>query len=79
MKTKSQLSLLLSLLIFSLLFATFVSAEQELSDKEQQTVNIGLYVLNIGKFDVTAGTYTIDFYFKRSLLFYIFIIKRNKK
>ena len=28
----------------------------------QSVVNVGIYVLNVGKFDVSSGAYTIDFY-----------------
>ncbi|MEM0475758.1 MAG: hypothetical protein QW343_03115 [Candidatus Norongarragalinales archaeon] len=32
------------------------------SSAEQSIVKVGIYVLNIGKFDVSSGSYTVDFY-----------------
>jgi hypothetical protein len=37
-------------------------AEAEEEEAPPKTVKVGLYVLNIGKFDLTSGTYTVDFY-----------------
>jgi len=47
---------LLILLTASLLLAPIVSAQ------EAEGVRVGVYVLNIGKFDLVTGSYTIDFY-----------------
>ncbi len=65
---------MLMLLSFSLLAADHVSgelgaAEQMVLDDEKtvvvsepQQVYVGLYLLNLGKFDVSSGSYTADFY-----------------
>jgi len=51
----------LSLLVLSV---TAVSAQTDISslspDKE---INVGLYLLNLGKFDIATGSFTADFYF----------------
>lgn len=51
---KNFIALSFAILMLPLIFS-FVSA----SEKE---VNVGIYVLNIGKFDISTGSYTIDFY-----------------
>ncbi|MEM4662491.1 MAG: hypothetical protein QXM75_00505 [Candidatus Diapherotrites archaeon] len=53
MKTK-LFSLPLLLLIFITLLTNVAS--------EPQKVEVGIYVLNIGKFEVSTGSYTVDFY-----------------
>jgi len=43
--------------------ATFAEPEKAASEKsEPQKVKVGLYVLSLGKLDVSSGTYTVDFY-----------------
>jgi len=37
-------------------------AEAKEEEKPPVTVKVGIYVLNIGKFDLATGTYTVDFY-----------------
>ncbi|MCX8175540.1 MAG: hypothetical protein N3E51_05035 [Candidatus Micrarchaeota archaeon] len=32
------------------------------ADANQSAVHVGIYILNIGKFDVSTGSYTVDFY-----------------
>jgi hypothetical protein len=49
----------LLLLFMPLAFAQSVVAENE---KSPTVVDVGIYVLNIGKFDVSTGSYTVDFY-----------------
>jgi hypothetical protein len=42
--------------------------EKEEAPKEPVRVKVGAYVLNIGKFDVGTGTYTVDFYLDLTLV-----------
>ncbi|MEM4605490.1 MAG: hypothetical protein QW103_00435 [Candidatus Pacearchaeota archaeon] len=48
-------------LVFFLLFFSlfFVSPQQEITDRE---VEVGIYVLNLGRFDISTGSFTVDFY-----------------
>jgi hypothetical protein len=43
-------------------FAAEAADEAKEEDKAPVTVKVGVYVLNIGKFDLATGTYTVDFY-----------------
>lgn len=51
--------LLVALTVLSSLAA---HAEKEEAEKPPVTVKLGLYLLNVGKFDLVTGTYTVDFY-----------------
>ncbi|HYD03065.1 MAG TPA: hypothetical protein VEC16_02090 [Alphaproteobacteria bacterium] len=51
MNNKINYKIILALLVF--LVVPFASA---------QDVNVAVYILNLGKFDVSSGTYTADFY-----------------
>jgi len=49
----------------SLCFALLLSAAAFAADEPKsvpQIVNVGVYVLNVGKFDLSSGSYTMDFY-----------------
>ncbi len=48
--------LFLAAFVFLLLSAVPAAAQ------EPQDVRVGVYVLNVGKFDVSTGSYTVDFY-----------------
>lgn len=51
---------LIAIFIFGPLFLTTMAAAAVAA--EPDTVNVGIYVLNVGKFDVSTGAYTVDFY-----------------
>src|SRR5438874_10892938 len=53
----------LRMLLWVALLPSAVFAEPESAgEKPPVTVKIGIYVLNVGKFDLQTGTYTVDFY-----------------
>jgi hypothetical protein len=58
MKQKIFFSLFL---IFGLLIYSAI-AESETAQATPKQVQVGLYILNLGKFDVATGTFTADFY-----------------
>ena len=60
----SQLSRLLSTLIVLVLLSSFLGAAALLTheQKNPEQVQVGLYLLNMGKFDVATGSFTADFY-----------------
>ncbi len=53
---------LLILMFAVLLFAASANAEPNIPSSEVNNVKIGVYVLNLGKFDISTGTFTVDFY-----------------
>jgi hypothetical protein len=58
MKTLFNLS---ALLLFAA--SSLPSPAQESSgEKKPQIIRVGIYILNIGKFDIGSGAYTVDFY-----------------
>jgi hypothetical protein len=44
-----------------LLSSTLIAAENEIPS-EEKNVKVGLYMLNLGKFDIATGSFTADFY-----------------
>jgi len=50
---------LVSLLVFSIISAT---AQEEQLSSNKPTINVGIYVISIGNFEFTKGTYVLDFY-----------------
>ena len=53
---------LLVILPVLLLLAPAFAQSTEMAADAPEKVNVGVYVLNIGKFDVTTGSFTVDFY-----------------
>ncbi len=58
MLNKENLYLSIMCLIFLLISSVLTLAQTE----SPQQVNVGLYLLNMGKFDVATGSFTADFY-----------------
>lgn len=58
MLNKENLYLSIMCLIFLLISSVLTLAQNE----SPQQVNVGLYLLNMGKFDVATGSFTADFY-----------------
>jgi len=50
----------LGLILAMLVFPTAVLADP--ANDSQAKIKVGIYVLNIGKFDTSSGSYTVDFY-----------------
>ena len=62
LKSKLKILLMLVTLLF-LLSLTSISAQAAAKkDSSDTKVNVGLYLLNLGKFDVATGSFTADFY-----------------
>ncbi|MEM3113272.1 MAG: hypothetical protein QXI33_02500 [Candidatus Pacearchaeota archaeon] len=64
MKLKQKLDKICSISIFFLvmLFSITYSYAQAENSTEQAKIYVGIYVLNLGKFDISTGSFTIDFY-----------------
>ncbi|MEM4703386.1 MAG: hypothetical protein QXP53_02800 [Candidatus Pacearchaeota archaeon] len=50
------------IILFSLVLVILIASTQSASATQNTKVEVGLYVLNLGKFDVGTGTFTADFY-----------------
>jgi hypothetical protein len=60
---KHYLGLMLVILLIININILFVSAQQKIiTNPINKDVNIGLYLLNLGKFDISTGSFTADFY-----------------
>lgn len=58
---KTLLKIGFSFLVFAALpFSTL--AQDASGEKKPQIIRVGIYILNIGKFDIGSGAYTVDFY-----------------
>lgn len=57
---------LLGLLVCSAILScgskSFVTAQEELTSHSHTTIHVGIYVISIGNFEFTKGTYVLDFY-----------------
>jgi hypothetical protein len=67
MHSRKMCGLLLTILSFSILLScigadTSVSAQENTTTKNVTAVNVGIYVISIGNFEFTKGTYVLDFY-----------------
>lgn len=63
MKTTKASMILFSFLLSMLLFtAICTTAQEEQVSNDQTTIHVGIYVISIGNFEFTKGTYVIDFY-----------------
>lgn len=67
MLSKKLCVLLLAMLSFSFLLSfigagTSVRAQENTTASDVPTVNVGIYVISIGNFEFTKGTYVLDFY-----------------
>src|SRR3989344_2173793 len=52
-----------NLLIIIMLLSLSLALEPKLPQKEEpKEVQVGLYLLNLGKFDIATGSFTADFY-----------------
>lgn len=49
-------------LLVPFLLALLLAAPSFAQADSREAVNVGIYVLNVGKFDVASGSYTVDFY-----------------
>jgi hypothetical protein len=63
MRTARISVIVLFFLICSLVFSTIsAAAQEEQLSNEKTTINVGIYVISIGNFEFTKGTYVLDFY-----------------
>jgi hypothetical protein len=63
MRTTRISVIFLIFLVCSLVFsATSTAAQEEQLLNEGTTINVGIYVISIGNFEFTKGTYVLDFY-----------------
>lgn len=62
MKMKLQIAALAFLLPVLLFTSPAYAQSMEESDAGPSEVSVGIYVLNVGKFEVATGSYTVDFY-----------------
>ncbi|DAC72556.1 MAG TPA: hypothetical protein DSN98_04525 [Thermoplasmata archaeon] len=63
MHTKRITTIVLLFIGFSLFFSTLgLAAQEEQLLKDKPTINVGIYVISIGNFEFTKGTYVLDFY-----------------
>jgi hypothetical protein len=51
----------IALLAFAAL-SLAATAQEASGEKKPQIIRVGIYILNIGKFDIGSGAYTVDFY-----------------